>query len=112
MSITYFKESKIRPLHASKVIAVILLIAIAMPIIALPTATAQQVQKQTYAYIGALPNPAGVGQEVLLHVGITDASNWQQGPWTGLTVDVTKPDGSKETLGPFTTDLTGGTGAV
>jgi hypothetical protein len=36
------------------------------------TTTAQDADaKKTYAYIGAIPNPAGVGQEVLLHVGIT-----------------------------------------
>jgi outer membrane protein assembly factor BamB len=109
--IQHFESRKTQPLQISKAFSSLLLIALVMPIMALPTATAQ-VQKQTYAYIGALPNPAGLGQEVLLHVGITDASNWQQGPWTGLTVEVTKPDGSKETLGPFTTDLTGGTGAV
>jgi outer membrane protein assembly factor BamB len=32
--------------------------------------------------------------------------------WEGLTVEVTKPDGSSETLGPYTTDSTGGTGGI
>jgi outer membrane protein assembly factor BamB len=109
--IQYFTNRKTQQRQLSKAFCLLLLIALAMPLLTLPTSNAQ-VQKQTYAYIGALPNPAGVGQEILLHVGITDASNWQQGPWTGLTVDVTRPDGTKETLGPLTTDLTGGTGTV
>ena len=29
--------------------------------------------------------------------------------WTNMTVKVTKPDGTTETLGPFTSDDTGGT---
>jgi hypothetical protein len=29
--------------------------------------------KKTYAYIGATPNPVAVGEEVLLHIGISEA---------------------------------------
>ena len=67
---------------------------------------------KTYAFIGAMPNPVGVGQEVLLHVGITQALGLPSHSWEGLTVTVTKPDGTKETLGPYRTDATGGTGGV
>ena len=99
--------------NVSSAIALILILAMLIPFAILPATVAQtEVRKQTYSYIGALPNPAGVGQDVLLHVGITDPSNWQNGPWIGLTVTVTKPDGSTEQLGPITTDLTGGTGVV
>lgn len=59
-----------------------------------------------------MPNPVGVGQQVLLHIGIPDATAWPQAGWTGITVTVTKPDGTTETLGPFSTDTTGGTGAI
>ncbi|MCW4006899.1 MAG: PQQ-binding-like beta-propeller repeat protein [Candidatus Bathyarchaeota archaeon] len=112
MSTKFYPKNLKNQTQVYRTIALLLMICIAMPLAVLPTTNAATAQKQTYAYIGALPNPAGIGQDVLLHVGITDASNWEQGPWTGLTVEVTKPDGSKETLGPFTTDLTGGTGAV
>jgi hypothetical protein len=66
----------------------------------------------TYAFIGALPNPVGVGQEVLLHVGITQPLTNVAYGWDDLTVTVTRPDGHTETLGPFRTDATGGTGTV
>jgi hypothetical protein len=75
--------------------------------------TVQAVDKKaTYAYVGAMPNPVGVGQETLIHLGITDAISGASNGWQGLTVIVTKPDGTTQTLGPFKTDSTGGTGTV
>ena len=81
-------------------------------ILAFPPTTSAIDKKATYAYIGAMPNPVGVGQETLLHLGITDAISGASNGWTGLTVKVTKPDGTTQTLGPFKTDSTGGTGTV
>jgi hypothetical protein len=90
--------------------------AMTLSFVNLPVSIAAEYTKKAYPYIGAMPNPVGVGQEVLLHVGITDQVDYGfHGPndgWEGLTVTVTRPDGTSETLGPFTTDLTGGTGAV
>ncbi len=92
-------------------VALFLLIAMAVSLVALPDATAADT-RETYAFIGATPNPVGVGQEVLLHVGIKHPlANTNEG-WTGLTVTVTRPDGTTETIGPFETDSTGGTGGV
>jgi outer membrane protein assembly factor BamB len=65
-----------------------------------------------YAYIGATPNPIGVGQEVLLHVGITHQLGGVQYGWEGLSVTVTKPDGTTETISGIRTDATGGTGVI
>lgn len=69
-------------------------------------------QKATHAYIGATPNPIGIGQQTLIHIGITDELELVQYGWKGLTVTVTKPDNTTTTLGPFDTDSTGGTGTV
>ncbi len=66
--------------------------------------------KKTYAYIGATPNPVGVGQEVLLHVGITDYLLNTEDGFEDMTVTVTKPNDEIEILGPFRSDSTGGTG--
>jgi outer membrane protein assembly factor BamB len=94
-------------------IALILMFAMAVSFFALPDATAQEVgDKKTYPYIGAIPIPVGVGQDLLLHVGITDALGGQQYGWEGLTVTVTKPDGTTETISGIRTDATGGTGVV
>ena len=92
-------------------IALFLMFAMAFSLVALPTANAQET-RVTYAYMGVMPNPAGVGQEVLLHYGITHPTNWPQAGWEGFTVTVTRPDGTTETLGPLTTDPTGGAGTL
>jgi hypothetical protein len=95
-------------------IALFLMFAMVVSIVALPAANAQVPvhHKATHAYIGATPNPVGVGQETLIHVGITDELAGVEYGWEGLTVTVTRPDGKTETLGPFRTDPTGGTGTV
>jgi outer membrane protein assembly factor BamB len=92
-------------------ISMLLILTFAISLIALPTTTADSF-KETYAYIQPMDNPIGVGQQVLLYFGITDPMAWPQTGWTGLTVTVTKPDGTVETLGPFATDTTGGTGHI
>ncbi|MCW4003848.1 MAG: hypothetical protein NWE95_08060 [Candidatus Bathyarchaeota archaeon] len=92
---------------------IILLLMLTIIATSLPIVSSQNfITKRTYAYIGATPNPVGVGQETLIHVGITDSLEIVTDGWTGLTVTVTKPDGTTETLGPFKTDSTGGTGTV
>jgi hypothetical protein len=48
----------------------------------------------------------------LLWFGITDIVVHPHPGWSGLTITVTRPDGTTETLGLFTTDTTGGTGTV
>ena len=63
---------------------------------------------QTYAYINVAPNPCGVGQTVTVNFWLA-VPNADQSLVTNMTVLVTHPDGTTETLGPFTSDLTGGT---
>jgi outer membrane protein assembly factor BamB len=92
-------------------VSLFLMFAMAVSLFALPAANAQASAK-TYPYIGAMPNPVGVGQEVLFHFGISEAAAHPQEGWEGLTVTVTRPDGTTETLGPFKTDTTGGSGTV
>jgi outer membrane protein assembly factor BamB len=98
-------------LKTTTLIALFLMIAMAISLVALPTASAQGTQK-TYAFIGALPNPAGVGQTVLLHVGITQELPGAFLGWEGLSVTIKKPDGTTETISSIRTDATGGTGVT
>ena len=104
---------KLSKTTASK-IAIFLLLTMIVSLIALPAVTAQEPDhtKTTFAIINATPNPIGVNQETLLHVGITDFLRDVDHGWEGLTVTVTRPDGEIETLGPFRTDSTGGTGTI
>jgi hypothetical protein len=92
--------------------ALLIILAMAISLFALPGDNSTAAQTTTYAYIGAVPNPVGVGQEVLLHIGEIHNLNAADEGWDGLTVTVTRPDNSTETLGPYRTDSTGGTGDV
>jgi hypothetical protein len=93
-------------------LTLVLLLAVQVVFLTAGTVSAQEKSRVTYAFIGATPNPVGVNQEVLLHVGITDYLLAAEDGFEGLTVTVEKPDGSSETLGPIRTDSTGGTGWV
>ena len=96
-------------------IALILISTFAISIIALPVANAQGSTyrtKKTYAVVGLLPNPAGVGQEVLIWVGITDYVENPTDGWTGLSITIQRPDGKTDTISNIKTDATGATGRV
>jgi outer membrane protein assembly factor BamB len=94
-------------------IPLILVLAISAIFVTLPAATAQDVpSRATHAYIGAVPNPVGVNQIVLLHVGITQQLVSYQYGWEDLTVSVRDPEGIESTLHVDKTDATGGTGVV
>lgn len=106
-----FRQIKLPQNKRITMLALLLLLCLTISMLIIPQTNAQT-SKKTYAFLGATPNPVGVGQSVLLHIGISDTTMWPQSGWTGLTVKVTKPDSTTETLGPFSTDTTGGTGAV
>jgi len=93
------------------VVSLLLLFAMVISLVALPSATAQGMEKM-YPYIYAVPNPVGINQEVLLHVGVKHPlTNTFEG-WSDLSVKITRPDGVVETLSGIRTDSTGGTGRV
>jgi outer membrane protein assembly factor BamB len=97
-------------LVSKKSVTLILLLSITLPLITLSTVSAGTLE--TYSFIGATPNPVGVGTPTLLHVGVTiQLTNVNMG-WERLSVTVTKPDGATETLSNIKTDSTGGTGVV
>ena len=100
-------------IHKFLVPALILLLAFSSMTSLISIALAQDTgTKQTYAFIGAIPNPVGVDQEVLLHIGITHQLTSAELGWEGLTVSVIDPAGNEQTLGPYRTDSTGGTGGI
>jgi len=78
----------------------------------IPSNTTALSTMKTYAFIGAMPNPVGVGQETLLHIGITQQLSLVSMGWDDLSVTITKPDGTTETISNIRTDSTGGTGRV
>jgi len=67
----------------------------------------------TYEFCSVSPNPIGEGQTARVNFWVNEppptASAQYGDRWMGLTVKVTLPDGTTTTLGPFTSDDTGGT---
>jgi len=93
-------------------ISAVLIVTMVISLVALPSKAQIVGTTEAYPFIGATPNPVGVGQEVLLHIGITQQLQITQDGWEGLTVTVTDPDHHAKTLGPYRTDATGGTGDI
>jgi hypothetical protein len=90
-------------------ISLTLLLAVSAMFVTLPSVTAQTGEKMTYAFIGAIPDPVGVNQVVLLHVGITQELQTVAMGWEGLYVTIQRPDGETVTIEDIRTDATGGT---
>ena len=80
------------------ILVLIIVVSMAFPLTFLPANAASA--KSTAAFIGAMPNPVGVGQTVMLHVGIPDALQTATDGFTGLTVTVIKPNNQTITLDP------------
>jgi outer membrane protein assembly factor BamB len=66
----------------------------------------------TWAYLSVMPNPVGIGQEAFVNFWIDKApptaATIYGDRWQDFKVTLTKPDGTTETMGPFTSDDTGG----
>jgi hypothetical protein len=70
---------------------------------------------KTYPGITVAPNPVGVGQpiQVIMFIQTLPPSQGAEmrtvvtGGWNGLTLTVTNPNGTKETLGPYETNPSG-----
>jgi hypothetical protein len=90
------------------VITMLFLISATTAPIMIPKVSAQSTSLPTYSLLNVAPNPCGIGQTVTLNMFLAvplidseDAVN--------ITITVTNPAGTTSTLGPFTTDTTGGT---
>ena len=63
-------------------IAIIAILVIPIAFIEIPNTSAATYT--SYPFIGAMPNPVGVGQQVLLHVGMLTALQNVIDGWLGL----------------------------
>ena len=97
--------------NKTKITAMILVLVFAISAIAVavPPATAQETQT-TYPFLGVVPNPVGVNQWILLHVGIFQQLSSVKMGWQDLYITIEKPDGTTDTISGINTDSTGGTG--
>jgi hypothetical protein len=96
---------------AAIMIALILMLSMTASLIIIP---ARALELPTLLIISVSPNPAGVGQSVYVAAFTTNppptANRMMGDRWEGMTIEVTHPDGTKETLGPYHSDSTGGIG--
>ena len=95
----------------ASIIALFLTLTIAVSLTAINPANAQTVNIwPSFIYVGASPNPVGVGQETVIVIWTADmppdigeqnglvSSPTGRAGWYGMTVQVVKPDGTNETL--------------
>ncbi|MCW4045845.1 MAG: PQQ-binding-like beta-propeller repeat protein [Candidatus Bathyarchaeota archaeon] len=98
-----------KPLKTIGIATALVLLLTVASLAALPTASARDIT--TYAIITVSPNPVGAGQSALITMWVSmpppTAAGAQGERWQNFRVNVTKPDGSKETLGPFSSDPVG-----
>jgi hypothetical protein len=96
-----------------KIAAIILILTFAASLaMSLPTVQAQANTITTYAFIDAVPNPVGVGEQVLLRYGVLQQLGYPADQWKGLSITIVKPDNTTQTLTDLTTDSTGGSDVV
>ena len=76
-------------------------------VVSLPIVNATE-EIPTNAFLAVSPNPAGINQEVTILMWLVQFKPTSGGPgaptWGDFTVLITKPDGTKQTLGPFKAD--------
>jgi hypothetical protein len=103
------KMQKIKSVYFT--ITLILMITIPALIISLPTAQASDIP--IWLGINVAPSPIGVGQGAYINTLMTKptptASNLFGDHYKGVTIEIIEPDGTKQTLGPFTADAAAGT---
>jgi hypothetical protein len=89
-------------------ILIVLMFTLSSLIIAIPFAHART--QTTYPFLGVVPNPVGVNQWVLFHVGIFQQTSSVNQGWHDLSITIERPDGQTDTISNIKTDSTGGTG--
>jgi hypothetical protein len=101
-------------------IALFLVLTIAFTLVALPTVNAAVNYYTEYVYVSIAPNLVGVNQQVLLvwwaadvppdigeAAGLVSSPSGRAG-WAGVTLTVTRPDGTNETIAMPWSDPVGG----
>jgi hypothetical protein len=105
---------KMRTQKDRKIVAasLILMLTIIMTLGTLPT-TVQALEIPTYLILSVAPNPVGMNQPVYVGAFMskpTPTASFVYGDlYANLTIQIVRPDGTKETKGPFLGDAVGGT---
>ena len=99
--------------------ALFLVLTIAVAMVALPivfpiaNAHTPPMTLPTFAYLAVAPNPVGVGQTIFLVIWVSPNPPTALGNagdrWRDFKIEITKPNGDTQTLGPYYSDPTGST---
>ncbi len=108
--------------NKNRFFALVLMIVLVAPMLMMLGQTSAQTTTTTnlptFLYINASPTPVGVGQTVYITLFFTkpvprlDTGFSMGDTFTNLKINIIKPDGTNQTLGPYETDTTGGVPAV
>jgi hypothetical protein len=107
------REKKMKNKTRISAIAFVLLLTFGAILATLPTIYAHDPpwQTPTWAYMSVAPKTVGVGQQIIVVMWLNDYPRTAVGAygdrWDNYYIDITAPDGSQETLGPFTSDPVG-----
>jgi hypothetical protein len=106
-----------KKMQKTKLSVIVLLAILSLPLITSQTVAAQAADMPVYLKVYAEPNPVGVGQTVFLSLFFTKpipivGSAGGASLYTGLTINLVKPDGTNQTYGPYISDTTGGVGGI
>jgi len=92
------------------IVAIFLIASMAITMFALPAANAQAASTVTpYPFVDVVPNPCGINQQVLINYGALNYLTSENDGWN-VTISITKPDGTTQTLTPPKTWSTGTAG--
>jgi len=75
-------------------LAMLLMLSFVVSMLAVPDANAQS-ERKTFPFVDALPNPAGVGQPVLINWGLVNQLYANADGWN-ITLQITSPSGKVE----------------
>ncbi|MCX8152966.1 MAG: hypothetical protein N3E52_00865, partial [Candidatus Bathyarchaeota archaeon] len=87
----------------------LLTFAMALSLVALPAIAQPGVTLASFPILDVVPNPVGVGETAIIRFGVMQQLPSVYDGYEGLTLTITKPDGTTESFGPFKTDSTGAT---
>jgi hypothetical protein len=84
------------------------IIMLSITSIATSVISGQAADVPTYSYLSVSPNPVGVGQTLSLVATVQPLPPTGFDVYHDLTILITKPDGTTQTIGPFDTSTIGG----
>jgi outer membrane protein assembly factor BamB len=94
------KKMKLKKNKNLSIVTLVLLLTLTVFVTSIGSITADTVTPS--AFLSANPNPVGVNQPVQVTIWLAPITFNQDDVFHGYSVDITRPDGTTETRGPFT----------